>query len=326
MVLPQQLAVRRRSDRPHGCASPLFFKATRAGKMDAGHRRQCQGGNSWPASASNGSISCPSASALPSPAWRPRHGADHAALSRHGLRPLHQGLRGGGAGRPHQPRRAQCSAASGRPHRDRWPATFLHSKFIEVSAFIVIMFVLMFLPNGLLGLRPAQSGLTWRVCRLAATCFGRAPGRPLPATDRSSIANYCSSPIRSSSTSSWRIGLNMLVGFAGHLAFANAAMFGIGAYGTGLLQVDLGWPFWLALPGGALIAILVGLDHIAAGAAPERDLSRTGDPRLRPVHAMGVPELGARDLRRRRLPRAPIYFSPLPRPFRIRRLLSYPES
>lgn len=54
------------------------------------------------------------------------------------------------------------------------------------------------------------------------------------------------------------IGLNLLVGYAGHLAFANAAMFGIGAYGTGLLRVDLGLPFWLALPGGALIAMLVG--------------------------------------------------------------------
>ena len=44
------------------------------------------------------------------------------------------------------------------------------------------------------------------------------------------------------------IGLNILVGFAGQLAFANAAMFGIGAYGTGLLQVQLGWSFWLAAP------------------------------------------------------------------------------
>ena len=35
------------------------------------------------------------------------------------------------------------------------------------------------------------------------------------------------------------IGLNILVGYAGQLAFANAAMFGIGAYGTGLLQVKL---------------------------------------------------------------------------------------
>ncbi len=55
------------------------------------------------------------------------------------------------------------------------------------------------------------------------------------------------------------VGLNILVGYAGQLAFANAAMFGIGAYGTGLLQVHLGWPFWLAFPAGALIATAVGL-------------------------------------------------------------------
>ena len=46
------------------------------------------------------------------------------------------------------------------------------------------------------------------------------------------------------------IGLNILVGYAGQLAFANAAMFGIGAYATGLLQVHLGWPFWVAFPSG----------------------------------------------------------------------------
>ncbi len=55
------------------------------------------------------------------------------------------------------------------------------------------------------------------------------------------------------------IGLNILVGYAGQLAFANAAMFGIGAYGTGLLQVHFGWPFWLAFPSGAIIAAAVGL-------------------------------------------------------------------
>lgn len=55
------------------------------------------------------------------------------------------------------------------------------------------------------------------------------------------------------------IGLNILLGYTGQLAFANAAMFGIGAYGTGLLQVRLGWPFWLAFPTGAVIATSVGL-------------------------------------------------------------------
>ena len=49
------------------------------------------------------------------------------------------------------------------------------------------------------------------------------------------------------------IGLNVLVGFAGQFALANAAMFGIGAYTTGLLQVHLGISYWLALPGGAVL-------------------------------------------------------------------------
>ncbi|TDR88925.1 branched-chain amino acid ABC transporter permease [Enterovirga rhinocerotis] len=55
------------------------------------------------------------------------------------------------------------------------------------------------------------------------------------------------------------IGMNLLLGFAGQLAFANAAMFGIGAYGTGLLQVHFGLPFAIAFPAGALIAAAVGL-------------------------------------------------------------------
>jgi branched-chain amino acid transport system permease protein len=54
------------------------------------------------------------------------------------------------------------------------------------------------------------------------------------------------------------LGLNVLVGFAGQFALANAAMFGIGAYGTGLLQVNAHLPYWLALPGGTLLAMGIG--------------------------------------------------------------------
>jgi branched-chain amino acid transport system permease protein len=55
------------------------------------------------------------------------------------------------------------------------------------------------------------------------------------------------------------VGLNLLVGYCGQLAFAHAALFGIGAYGTALLKVQLGLPFFLSLPCGALIATVVGL-------------------------------------------------------------------
>ena len=54
------------------------------------------------------------------------------------------------------------------------------------------------------------------------------------------------------------LGMNMLVGFAGQFALANAAMFGIGAYTTGLTQVHLGLSYWFALPSGAILATLVG--------------------------------------------------------------------
>jgi branched-chain amino acid transport system permease protein len=54
------------------------------------------------------------------------------------------------------------------------------------------------------------------------------------------------------------LGLNILVGFAGLLAFANAAIYGIGAYGTALFQVHLGWSFWAAAPVGAVLAMLIG--------------------------------------------------------------------
>ena len=55
------------------------------------------------------------------------------------------------------------------------------------------------------------------------------------------------------------LGLNFLIGYGGQLAFANAALFGIGAYGAGLLRLDAGWPYWLSLPAGALIAMVVGV-------------------------------------------------------------------
>jgi branched-chain amino acid transport system permease protein len=54
------------------------------------------------------------------------------------------------------------------------------------------------------------------------------------------------------------LGLNLLVGYAGQLAFANAAMFGIGAYGAGLLIKHFAVPYWLAAPAGAIAAMAVG--------------------------------------------------------------------
>lgn len=55
------------------------------------------------------------------------------------------------------------------------------------------------------------------------------------------------------------VGLNLVMGHAGQLVFANAAIFGIGAYGTGLLERHFGLPYWLCLPAGTLLATAIGL-------------------------------------------------------------------
>lgn len=54
------------------------------------------------------------------------------------------------------------------------------------------------------------------------------------------------------------LGLNLLLGYAGQFAFANAAFFGWGAYATALLQLKLGLPYLVALPLGALVTAAVG--------------------------------------------------------------------
>lgn len=43
------------------------------------------------------------------------------------------------------------------------------------------------------------------------------------------------------------LGFNMVVGYLGQLAFCNVALFGIGAYTTGILMYHFGWPYWLTI-------------------------------------------------------------------------------
>ncbi len=54
-------------------------------------------------------------------------------------------------------------------------------------------------------------------------------------------------------------GLVVVLGYCGQISLAQAAFFGLGAYGTALGVVDHHLPFLLALPGGVLLAGLFGL-------------------------------------------------------------------
>jgi branched-chain amino acid transport system permease protein len=54
------------------------------------------------------------------------------------------------------------------------------------------------------------------------------------------------------------LGLQLVTGYAGQLSLGQAAFFGVGAYASALLAIDLHLPFWIAAPGATAIAALLG--------------------------------------------------------------------
>jgi branched-chain amino acid transport system permease protein len=55
------------------------------------------------------------------------------------------------------------------------------------------------------------------------------------------------------------IGLNILLGFTGQISIGHAAFLAVGAYSTTILEANVGLPFFLAIPLGALITSGFGL-------------------------------------------------------------------
>ena len=53
------------------------------------------------------------------------------------------------------------------------------------------------------------------------------------------------------------IALNLLIGYTGQISLGHAGFLGIGAYASGVLTAQFGWPPLLALPAGALAAGLL---------------------------------------------------------------------
>lgn len=54
-------------------------------------------------------------------------------------------------------------------------------------------------------------------------------------------------------------GLNILTGYCGQISIGHAGFMAVGGYTSAILCAKLGWPFWAALPCGALAAGIVGL-------------------------------------------------------------------
>lgn len=53
--------------------------------------------------------------------------------------------------------------------------------------------------------------------------------------------------------------LNLLLGHAGQLAFSTIALYGVGAYTTGLLKLHFAVPYWIGIPAGGAMAVAVGV-------------------------------------------------------------------
>src|SRR4030043_725545 len=54
-------------------------------------------------------------------------------------------------------------------------------------------------------------------------------------------------------------GLNILTGYCGQISIGHAGFMAVGGYTSAILCAKLGWPFWIALPGGSLSAGIAGL-------------------------------------------------------------------
>jgi len=55
------------------------------------------------------------------------------------------------------------------------------------------------------------------------------------------------------------VALDLLLGYTGLLSFGHAAFWGSSAYATGLIAIETGLPFYVAVLGGAVVAALVAL-------------------------------------------------------------------
>lgn len=55
------------------------------------------------------------------------------------------------------------------------------------------------------------------------------------------------------------VALDLLLGYTGLLSFGHAAFWGSSAYGTGIIAIETGLPFYVAVLGGAVVAALIAM-------------------------------------------------------------------
>ena len=104
-----------------------------------------------------------------------------------------------------------------------------------------------------------EAGQEARRSRGCAWSSGLASSSASPSTRRSTTRRHNQTLSQVLYIAGAAMGLNLLTGFNGQVSIGHGAFFGIGAFTTGILVVDHGWPLELTIPVGALLAALVGV-------------------------------------------------------------------
>ncbi|MBN2233367.1 MAG: branched-chain amino acid ABC transporter permease [Deltaproteobacteria bacterium] len=55
------------------------------------------------------------------------------------------------------------------------------------------------------------------------------------------------------------LGINILTGYTGQISLGHGAFIGVGAYASGYLTANLGFPFWIALPCAGAVTAMFGM-------------------------------------------------------------------
>ena len=132
-------------------------------------------------------------------------------------------------------------------------------KWTDVIIFSILIVIMVFRPNGLLGARLRRRPEPWRAFRASsagARCRCRGDDRSSPPCSWVSGSRSLSSrPTRGNVDAAANaftyvllaLGLNIVVGFAGLLDLGYAAFFAIGAYGYGIVASGHLKPEWSSL-------------------------------------------------------------------------------
>jgi branched-chain amino acid transport system permease protein len=155
-------------------------------------------------------------------------------------------------------------------------AAYLPSGFSDALPYVVLFFVLLFLPGGLVRAGAAQD-VTARPAigrvgvglleRLLGNWHGRANPNALAAAltvlaviVAPFLGEYAQRiAFQIALYAFMALGTNLVLGLAGQLSLAHAAFFAIGAYSSAILTTRLGFDFWSGLSVGALIAFVAGI-------------------------------------------------------------------